>query len=60
MGNTLRLRMVLDRYSAEFFLQDGRQVAGMALYDVPTDADGIRFFARGTARMDLRLWDLAL
>lgn len=60
VGNTLRLRMVLDRYSAEFFLQDGRQVAGMALYDVPTDADGIRFFARGTARMDLRLWDLAL
>lgn len=60
VGDTFRLRMVLDRYSAEFFLQDGQQVASMALYDAPADADGIAFFARGTARMDLRLYDLAL
>ena len=60
MGDTLRLRMVLDRYSAEFFLQDGQQVASMTLYDAPADADGIRFFASGRACMDLRLYDLAL
>lgn len=58
--DTLHLRMVLDRYSAEFFLQDGRQVASMTLYDAPADAEGILFFARGRARMDLRLYDLAL
>lgn len=58
--DTLRLRMVLDRYSAEFFLQDGRQAASMALYDLGPDADGIAFFARGRACMDLRLYDLAL
>lgn len=60
VGDTLRLRMVLDRYSAEFFLQDGQQVASMTLYDAPADADGIRFFASGRACMDLRLYDLAL
>ena len=52
--------MVLDRYSAEFFLQGGRQVASLSLYDTPADADGIEFFARGQASLDLRLWDLAL
>ena len=60
VGNTLKLRMVLDRYSAEFFLQDGRQAASLTLYDIPADADGIEFFASGKARMDLQLYDLAL
>lgn len=56
----LRLRMVLDRFSAEFFLQGGRQVASLTLYDAPAEADGIEIFARGRATMDLRLFDLAL
>lgn len=60
VGGRLRLRMVLDRFSAEFFLQDGRQAASLTLYDAPADADGIEFFALGRARMDLRAWDLAL
>lgn len=60
LDGVLELRMVLDRYSAEFFLQGGRQVASLALYDTPADADGIEFFARGQASLDLRLWDLAL
>ena len=58
--NALKLRMVLDRYSAEFFLQDGQQVASVALYDTPANADGIQFFVRGRARMNLQLYDLAL
>lgn len=60
VADTLRLRMVLDRYSAEFFLQDGQQVASMTLYNAAPEDDGITFFARGKARMDLRLYDLAL
>ena len=60
VADTLRLRMVLDRYSAEFFLQDGQQVASMTLYNAAPEDDGIAFFARGKARMDLRLYDLAL
>lgn len=60
VGDTLRLRMVLDRYSAEFFLQDGRQVASLTLYNAPATAEGIAFFAKGKARMDLQLYDLAL
>lgn len=60
VGDTLRLRMVLDRYSAEFFLQDGRQVASLTLYNAPAAAEGIAFFAKGKARMDLQLYDLAL
>lgn len=59
-GDLLRLRMVLDRYSAEFFLQDGRQVASMTLYSLPLQADGIAFFAKGSCHMDLQLYDLAL
>ena len=58
--DTLHLRMVLDRYSAEFFLQDGRQVASMTLYNAAPEDEGMEFFARGRARMDLRLYDLAL
>lgn len=60
VGDTLRLRMVLDRCSAEFFLQDGQQVASMALYHTAPGDDGMAFFARGAARMDLRLYDLTL
>ena len=60
VNDTLRLRMVLDRYSAEFFLQDGRQVASMTIYPTAENADRIEFFAKGTCTMNLKLYDLAL
>ena len=50
----------MRRYSVEFFLQDGQQVASMTLYNLPQEADGISFFAKGSCHIDLQLYDLAL
>jgi len=54
----LDLRIVLDKYSAEVFVNGGQQALTMI---IPTDltADGITFFARGGAVVDVEKYDLA-
>ena len=53
----IRLRLILDRFSAEIFVNDGEQVLSATLY---TDlaADGISFFADGLVNMDVVKYDL--
>lgn len=53
----LKLRVILDRFSAEVFVNDGEQVLTVTMY---TDqaADGISFFADGMANMDVVKYDL--
>ncbi|MCI8796379.1 MAG: glycoside hydrolase family 32 protein [Dorea sp.] len=53
----LRLRIILDRFSVEVFVNDGEQVLSATMY---TDqaADGISFFADGTAKIDIVKYDL--
>lgn len=53
----LKLRLILDRFSAEVFINDGEQVMTMVVY---TDlaAEGIFFFADGTVNMDVVKYDL--
>ncbi|CVI67471.1 hypothetical protein NDGK_00881 [Clostridiales bacterium CHKCI001] len=53
----LKLRLILDRFSAEVFINDGEQVMTMVVY---TDlaAEGICFFADGTVNMDVVKYDL--
>ena len=53
----LKLRIILDRFSAEVFVNDGEQVLTVTMY---TDqaADGISFFADGTANIDVVKYDL--
>lgn len=53
----LKLRIILDRFSAEVFVNDGEQVVTATIY---TDqaADGISFFADGAARIDVVKYDL--
>lgn len=53
----LKLRIILDRFSAEVFVNDGEQVLTVTMY---TDqaADGISFFADGTVNMDVVKYDL--
>ena len=53
----LRLRIILDRFSVEAFINDGEQVMTATLY---TDqaARGISFFADGEVCMDLVKYDL--
>ena len=53
----LKLRVILDRFSAEVFVNDGEQVMSATIY---TDqaADGISFFADGSVIMDVTKYDL--
>lgn len=54
----LKLRIILDRFSVEVFINDGEQVMSAVLY---TDlaADGISFFADGKVKMDVTKFTLA-
>lgn len=44
---TLKLRLILDKYSAEVFVNDGEQVLSTTFY-TPIEADEIRFGCNGT------------
>jgi beta-fructofuranosidase len=54
---TLKLRIILDRFSAEVFIGDGEQVMSAVMY---TDlcADGISFFADGDVVLDVVKYNL--
>lgn len=53
----LKLRIILDRFSVEVFINDGEQALSAVLY---TDqaADGISFIADGTVNLDVVKYDL--
>lgn len=53
----LKLRMILDRFSAEIFVNDGEQVMTVTMYTNQT-ADRISFFADGKVNMDVVKYDL--
>lgn len=48
----LALRILIDRYSAEVFVNGGEQAASFVLYS-PEEADGIRFRSIGRTVMDV-------
>ncbi len=56
-GGRIRIRMVLDHFSAEVFVNDGEYVLSATIY---TDlaADGISFSVDGTASIDVVKYDL--
>ena len=53
----LKLRIILDRFSVEVFINDGEQVMS-ATFFTDMAADGISFFADGKVRMDVVKYDL--
>lgn len=53
----IKLRVILDRFSVEVFVNDGEQVMTAAI-DTPRDAGGISFFADGDVRMDVVKYDI--
>lgn len=55
----LKLRVILDRFSAEIFVNDGVQVLSATLY-TPQQADGITFEASGCCLLDVEKYDLEL
>jgi beta-fructofuranosidase len=54
----LKLRVILDCFSAEIFVNDGEQVMTATIY-TEQEADGISFAADGAVRMDITKYELA-
>lgn len=56
-GGNITFRMILDRFSAEIFVNGGEQALTVTMYtDQP--ADGFKFFAYGKISMDVEKYDL--
>ncbi len=58
-AGALKLRILLDRYSAEIFVNDGEQSMTVWLY-TPRQEDGILFAADGAARVTAEQYELEL
>lgn len=56
-NGALKLRIILDRFSAEVFVNDGEQVMTATLMTDPS-AKGITFVADGAVEMDVTKYDL--
>lgn len=53
----LKLRIILDQFSVEVFVNEGAYVLTAAIYTDP-DADGISFIADGSVSMDVVKYDI--
>ena len=47
----MKIRVILDRYSAELFFNDGEQAASFLVY-TDVEADAIHFSAEGAVEME--------
>ena len=56
-GGELKLRLLLDRFSLEIFVNDGEQAASTVIY-TRQEADAISFEAGGAAMLDVEKYDL--
>lgn len=56
---SLKLRIILDRYSVEVFIGNGEQVMSAGLY-TDLDAEQISFLADGNATIDVTKYDLVM
>ena len=56
-GGEIKLRILLDRYSAEVFVNDGEQALTMTFY-TPLTADGIGFECSGQALISVEKYDI--
>lgn len=55
----LKLRIILDRFSVEIFVNDGEQAASSVIY-TQQEADAITFEADGQALIDVEKYDLTI
>ncbi len=58
-NSVLKLRVVLDRYSLELFVNDGEQAASFVLY-TPEEAGSISFSSDGSVLVDVEKYELIL
>ena len=56
-GGEIKLRLIMDRFSLEVFVNDGEQAASAVIY-TPQKADAISFEAGGAVLMDVEKYDL--
>ena len=56
-SNELKLRVILDKFSVEVFINDGEQVMSAVIL-TKQEAQGISFFADGAAKLDIVKYDL--
>jgi len=56
-GGNITLRMILDRFSVEIFVNHGEQTLSATMY-TDQSADGFKFFADGKVSMDIEKYDL--
>ncbi len=56
-ADELKLRVILDRFSAEIFINDGEQVMSAVIF-TEQEAKGISFVAEGAAKIDVVKYDL--
>ena len=53
----LKLRLIMDRYSLELFVNDGEQAASFVIY-TPLDAKSVSFASDGAVLMDVEKYDI--
>lgn len=58
-GEILKLRLLLDRYSVEVFVNDGEKVMS-SVFNTPMEADGIMFDTEGTACINVTKYDICI
>ena len=58
-GDVVKIRMILDKYSAEIFINDGAQVMSTTFY-TPLDADQISFDCDGSVTVNIDKYDISI
>ncbi len=56
-GGKIKLRVILDKYSVEVFINDGEQAMSAVIF-TPQTADGISFECSGEASMSIEKFDI--
>ncbi len=59
VNGELKIRLLLDRYSVEVFINDGEKTASCVIY-TPLEEDEISFYVSGSARVDIEKNELLL
>ena len=58
-GGVIELRLIIDKYSIELFVNGGEQAASFAIFS-PVSADGVSFDVEGKALIDLEQYALEI
>ena len=58
-NGVLKMRVIMDRYSLEIFVNDGEQAASCVLY-TPVEADAVSFSSDGSVIVDVEKYDLEI